>query len=422
MQKDRSNRGSGSRLFRRAAVKAAGFRLFGDVCVALPPSAFVCTVIALTAIALLTFVLWIVEVPSRIMATGMLVPRGGVLDVVAPEPGQVSVVYVREEQVVEAGDVILEIAPHGEDTSGSLSSAAELQSLRDEHQALDVILERRQAIFREQQTRLSGEAAASRRHIEIGTRRAEIVAGKIAVLEARVGRLAPLAEAGHVAHDSIEAEKLGLLEVRNTASEIEGQLSAARAKLVQLDSHRNEVQREMELVVAEHGVRKQSLMREIRRREYHSVHTVVAPRNGTIARLPVRAGMPVRERQLVAKILAEGAASEAWLYVASANARHIGQGESVELQMDAWPAAKYGTLTATVTSVSGFVLGPAEIPVPLAVNGPVFEVRALIPDTGLAGRFPGPGATFKAQIISRRYRLYQWLTKRLGDAANPDRG
>jgi membrane fusion protein len=370
---------------------------------------------------LLVFMLWVVEVPSRINATGMLMPSGGILDVVAPDAGQISAVYVKEQQFVRQGDPLIEVVAHGTDSGGSLSSGVELQSLHNEYDLLGVIYERRHAVFLEQRERLNGELEVAQQKLELAEKSVADNLVKVGIVESRYSRLQQLARTGHVARDVIDNERLTLLDVRAAATAAELDISVTRAELERLNSRDTETRREIELFTAEHSLRKQQLMREIKRREYLASHKVFAPRGGKITRLFAETGMSIRKNQPVGKILGDKGLPEAWIYVSSTNARQIRIGESVELQLDAWPASKFGTLTATVESVSGFVLGTAELPVPIAINGPVFEVRASLTDSEWGRVLPGPGTTFSAQIISRRYRLYQWLTKHFRGRADPNR-
>ncbi|MDH3439687.1 MAG: HlyD family secretion protein [Gammaproteobacteria bacterium] len=420
MRGDRPIRDPKPGLFRHAAVKSAGFRLFGDTGVTLPPSATISASVGILTIMLLASALWIVEVPSRINATGMLMPPDGFLDVVAPEAGQVTIIHAREDQSVRAGQVLFELVAHGKDTNGGLQSRAELQSLRDEYNLLNEILERRRAVFAERRARLSEEIQVTHKSIEFGELRVSNIAEKIAVLEARHARLKRLATAGHIARDTFDRDGLALIEVRASATEAEAALSAARSNLARLKSRDGETRREIELAVAEHEVRREQLVREIKRRESLAAYDVIAPRDGAIARILVKSGMTVKKGQVVAKIFADVSIPEAWIYVSSANARGLDEGETVELQLDAWPAAQFGALTATVNSVSSFVLSPAEVPVPISITGPVFEIRASIARQNLIEQLPGPGTTFKAQIVGRRYRLYQWLTRHLRLTTRPD--
>lgn len=420
MHSDRSNRDPQPGLFRQAAVKSAGFSLFGGTCVALPPSAPLAASVGVLAIMLLVSAFWIIEVPSRINASGMLMPPGGFLDIVAPETGQVAGIYAGEGEPIRTGQVLIKLVAHSKDTSGGRQARAELQSLKDEYGLLDEILERRHAIYLERRARLSEEMQLAQETIGFGEQRVLNITEKTAVLEARLARLKRLSESGHVARDSIDKEGLALIEVYASATESEAALSSARAGLARLKSRDSETRRELELAVVEHKVRKEQLVREIQRREYLAAYDVIAPRNGSIGRILVKPGMTVRKGQTLAKAFTAAALPEAWLYVSSGNARDIVKGETVELQLDAWPAARFGTLTATIDSISSFVLSPAEIPVPISVNGPVFEIKASISGQKAVGHLPGPGSTFKAQIVSRRYRLYQWLTRNLRTYSRTD--
>jgi membrane fusion protein len=77
----------------------------------------------------------------------------------------------------------------------------------------------------------------------------------------------------------------------------------------------------------------------------------------------------------------------------------------------------FGTLTAIVSKISNIALLAPDLAVPLPIQGPVFEVRASISDTSidaLGSSWPlAPGTSFRADVIRRRYRLYQWLLRSL---------
>ena len=90
-------------------------------------------------------------------------------------------------------------------------------------------------------------------------------------------------------------------------------------------------------------------------------------------------------------------------------------GQVVQLRLDAYPYQLFGTSTAVVTSISSTAIVPMEIRVPLALTGPVFEVRARLDDTHIkafnAVWSLAPGPSFQADLVQRRYRLYEWLLR-----------
>ena len=420
MEKARSNDDNGSGLFRSAAIRSAGFQLFGDACIAMPPSATVSALLGILSTLLLLSALWIVEVPSRVVATGMLMPPEGLLDVVAPEAGQVVSLDVQENQRVRAGDRLLDVAPHGESGNGRRNATSELQSLREELELLDEVLERRRDLLRAQRVRLDGELRAAHEQFDLNEQRVGNAKERVGVLEARLSRLKELSTAGHVAKDALDREYLSIADARSMANAAITELSVSQASLQALISRSQDVGREIGLINAEHALRKEQLARQIRKRELLSSHDVTAPRTGTVARLNVKSGESVQKGQIVAKLFSSNERPQAWIYVPSASARRFDIGEEVELELNAWPAAKFGTLSATIVSVSNFVLKPNEVAAPVPVSGPVFEIRASIPAAELAGIDPGPGTTFRAQIVNQRYRLYQWLTRSILKSASSD--
>jgi membrane fusion protein len=85
----------------------------------------------------------------------------------------------------------------------------------------------------------------------------------------------------------------------------------------------------------------------------------------------------------------------------------------------------FGTYSAVVTSISETALVPHELSVPIAIDGPVFEVRATLLDRSieaLGASWPlTPGLSFRAAVIQRRLRLYQWFFRALIGRESDDR-
>jgi membrane fusion protein len=60
-------------------------------------------------------------------------------------------------------------------------------------------------------------------------------------------------------------------------------------------------------------------------------------------------------------------------------------------------------------------LMPSDLDVPLALPGPVFEIRASLERQSITAggrQWPLPaGAAVRADLVQQRYRLYQWLLR-----------
>ena len=86
---------------------------------------------------------------------------------------------------------------------------------------------------------------------------------------------------------------------------------------------------------------------------------------------------------------------------------------------------QFGTSSAVVISVSSVAIVPREVRVPLALSGPVFEVRAKLSQSHVqafnANWSLVPGTSFQADLVQRRYRLYEWLLRAVGSGSSDNR-
>lgn len=408
-------------LFRRSAVDAARYSLFGRPCIAVPPATPFIAAAGVLALALSGFALWAIEIPVRVSAVGMLMPPGGFLAIVASAPGSVSAVHVTEGDPVGADDLLFETEPSRTGATRVTLSSKELDSLKLELQMLNVVSSRRRDAHMARLETFAREKEAAVERLEQFARRQAAAAEEIAVLRDRLARIRSLSVDGHLPRDAEDQEQLALIRARSAAAAIDAERDALHAEITRLDGHREGTLRDMALADAEDAVKREALNRQIDRQTHLVTRRVRAPASGTVARMFVRLGASVRTDQVLAKIIAEHKHPEAWLYVAAAGVRRIDIGEVIELQLDAWPAAEFGTRRARVVSVSKVPLAPSELPAPLMVAGPVFEVRAEIQEHRPGAPELLTGATIKAQIINRRLRLYRWLTRKLATGKSADR-
>lgn len=410
MRQDVTNPARGKSLFRSNAVRSAGSRLFGSVTVVVPPSGLITLLIGLTALLALGFVAWYVEIPQRARAVGVLMPPNGFLDVVADAPGRIVSVKVTEGQVVSSGDSLMTLTADQKNLV-----LLQLQSLVEEAALLDQANERQAALDRSRSLTLDERLDALDRQLGAVRGEYEFQLGQVELLERRLQRRQGLASAGSLSIDDLDREKSLLLQaraggaaLRRTIIELEQEVGGiARAKAEALDtSERRQILHELE---------RRRLQRQIDKHEYLVDHDISAPESGVVARVIARPGAAVRAGDTLVRIYQRNQGLEAWLYLPSAKAGFLREGQSVQLRLDAYPYQLFGTTTAVVTSVSSIAIVPQEVRVPLVLAGPVFEVRARLDDSSVnafnASWQLVPGTSFQADLIQRRYRLYEWLLR-----------
>jgi len=425
MNKDVARREVGQSLFRPAAVKAAGYRLFGGIAVVAPPSATIAVAISALVLIALAVVLAIVEVPQRTRAVGVLMPSGGLLDVVANESGFVKNVFVSQGDALGTGDLILTISGGGASAHGESVSQMKLLSLQNELALLNNARSRQQDISSDKLLSLQLDIVAANKRLETGEARLHAYQEEISVLETRFARWQSLVSTGHIARDAFDLERAEMVKARAVNADFVQSVADSLQDVAALGRSRTEVQKQIELRHVEHELATSKVQREIDLEAYEVAQDLRASKQGIVARVLVRAGDAVRPGQVLARLRGKNEQLEAWLYLPTTSARLLRIGQEVEIRLDAYPQQMFGTFSATVAYVSGVALLPGEVSAPLTLATPVFEIRAVLSDNSVRAygeNWPlSPGTSFQADIIQRRYRLYEWILRTLAgrkDGAN----
>lgn len=420
MRQDATDQARGNSLFRKKATRSAGHRLFGSVTVVVPPSGFVTLVVGMSALLVLGFVAWYVEIPQRVRAVGVLMPPGGLLDVVASAPGRVTRINVDEGQTVNAGDLLLNIT-----TDQQQLVLLQLQSLRAEITLLVEAQARQMALDDNRSLALDERLDSIRRQLDVAQREYALHGRQVELLERRLMRRQGLASNGNLAADLLDQERTLLLQARASGAAMRRAILEYEQDVGAILRARTEALYESERQEILHDLDRGRLQRQIAEHEYLISRDIKAPEAGAVARVSVRPGAAVKAGDTLVKIYRPNQGLEAWLYLSSANAGFLREGQVVQLRLDAYPYQLFGTSTAIVTSVSKIAIVPMEISVPLALPGPVFEVRARLDVTHIEAFnaiWPlAPGISFQADLIQRRYRLYEWLLRAVVTGSGDER-
>lgn len=406
-------------LFRQAAVRSAGYRLFGEVALVVPPSTGIAVMVSFGVVLALVAVLILVEVPQRSTATGVVMPAGGLTDVVASQSGRVDDVLVRVGDVVSSGDLLMVVASGDGSTRGQAVSKIALQSLRKESELRISLYTQGHEFAQQELVALNGNLVNANQRLENGRTRQTDHDAQLSVLVQRLKRRQELLKKGHIAQDVFDIEYSQLLSARVARAEALQHVADLEHQVREVQRARSDLTNQMELDAIAFNANSEQMRRDIAVAEFVAAGEYRSSGEGVVAHVLVQPGVAVNSGQILAKLRQTTESMEAWLYVSTATARMLQPGQVVEIRLDAYPQQVFGTFAATVSSVSGVALLPHEVNVPLLIKEPVFEVRASLDDRSL--QFGGvtwvlqPGTSFKAEIIKRRLRLYQWLLRSLNE-------
>jgi membrane fusion protein len=400
-------------LFRNEVLKAQLEPLHGAVTMVMPPAAWVAALVSILAVLLLGLAAWLVEVPQRAHAVGVLMPPDGFVRIVAAHAGRITDLQVAEGQQVSAGQVLVGLTADGNSAGPDAVVAARHRSLLLELSLRGDIerQEQRARVLRAQDidrriTHINEQLAHSRNEIELLEARNTLLTRRLEGLQLLVAR-------GNASDMQLDQEQLSLLQSRATVEALNGQAARIERERSELRQRREDLDDEEALRSTEHAILREQLQRQLSEVAALVGSDLRAPREGVVARVMVRPGQAVQSGQTLVTLYRGTPDLEAWLYLPSASAGALHEGQAVELRFDAYPHQIFGTQSAVVSSISAIALLPAEVDVPLALPGPVFEVRAELGNQSItaSGRkwtLPA-GTAVRADLVQQRYRLYEWF-------------
>ena len=190
-------------LFRDRAVVAKRHRLPGSVSVILPPEASHILLAAVLSLGLLSAALYLIEIPLRSRAVGILMPPGGILEVASTIRGRVKRIAVAEGDVVSQGQLLIEMSSDRGSTQIPSLAASELASLESELAILARKRAQNETLYRVAASDVAARVDSLSRRRELATQEARLNFMRLELLAERVNRLEHLADHGGIALDRL---------------------------------------------------------------------------------------------------------------------------------------------------------------------------------------------------------------------------
>jgi HlyD family secretion protein len=342
-------------------------------------------VFALLAIALV----WGYEgrLPTEVGGQGIIVRKGGVLNVVAAGSGIVEQLNVAVGEKIRANQVVAKISQPAllEKLRGAQDSLAQAQRDRDRSHAL---LENEAKLSLEAIQRKRANTEEEITHLQ---ERAKFATQEVAVEDELLA-------------DGI-VTKQKTIEARQNVESIEEQIANVRANIKEFDADEFSVPAKVRQSDAEKEMRIQDLERNLSevQKELEIAERVVSPYGGEVLELKVSPGATVATADPVLSIQADVQDLQLLLYLPAAQAKSVKPGMTVAISPSTVKPEEYGYIKGQVTYVSDFPDTPAE----LMRN---FENEVLV--KSLSGDGPVTELQIEMEKNSQTPSGYQWSSSR----------
>ena len=427
-------------------MNAQATQIVGEVRLAQPISSRLIVLVAgLIASGLVSYVC-LGEITRKSKITGVTVPSGGSIAIVAPVNGMLKQIMVRDGEFVTAGQPILTLSTEHESSLGELSFLIGQQ-----------LVSRRESLLAEARLR-SHQAEEKRKAL---TARAESVRLELQQLDQELG----IAHQRHLLARE-EFAKFELLESSGYISSMQAQqrreaMLEWEARLVTLKRGRIQTEANLSALSSEIKLTKSSLTAEQTQfdRALSSLtqeavengaagaRQIVAPHAGAFTGLTNQVGQFVSAGQVLATLLSSqcqrevelnasacsgapistGGPMEVHLYAPSKTIGFVRAGQQVMIRYQAFPYQKFGLYEGKVLDVSVTPFSLAELPAQIAgtvsanaqaisggLNGEsLYRIRVELGIQHIQAygtKFHiKPGMTLEADIVNDTRRIWEWI-------------
>lgn len=400
-------------LFRKQAIEAQRTRLYGQVLIATPIRFWVVTFFLVSTIVVIVVFLATASFQRIVKAPGAIVPTDGIVNVRAPQSGVISEFDLAEGDRVTQDQVIGRITSATVDNSDGTRIAAQVQRLTGRIENLKRRIEQANVV-----AALELQAVEQKR-VEIESKITELeqllVLQKDLLSEAEQSfeRVSTLSQRDLVNADAMSAQTVHFINARQDVQRLLSEIAGLRVQHNQIPVQKeqsraqaklNQIQLESELAAL---VDEEAVLMSTQ------AFNIVAPASGRATTVMVSQGDGIGAAVSLFSILPEDNALRAELYLPSSAIGFVQPGQSVQLQLDAFPYQRFGAIEGTVSEVSGSVIMPGTGNLLVASDQPVYRVivalsQEVINASGQEVPLQ-PGMLLAANIVLEDRTLLMWL-------------
>lgn len=397
-------------LFREEVLRHRVPRLQGDVNIAVPVSwQLISYFLGAAVVAAVGFL--VVGSYSRVETVpGVIVLDKGVASVVPSRRGVVSSIFVREGELVGAGQPLVEIRSEEDTRTGATAPERLLEALSEQEQRLERQTAHTMTAAAAQRARLSAGITGLQRELQSLENRIAAQRRLIEVARNEYRQVQSVSAKGFISRREVEARESALLARQQELDELEQERSSKAADIAETRRSVEEALASAEARAAGLHSDQAALRRQRVEAEVAQGYTLAAPVAGRVAALVARNGQPAEEAKPLMVVVPLDAKPGVELYVPTRAVGFLSPGQEVRVAVDAYPYQRFGTFTAHITDIAS-----AATPRQTSSEGivAIYLVQARLPQGSVMAfeRNQGllPGMTLSGRIVTRKQSLFEWL-------------
>ncbi|TGN61609.1 HlyD family efflux transporter periplasmic adaptor subunit [Paracoccus liaowanqingii] len=406
-------------LFRAEAVAEQQDRWLGTVLLVPRISHVLWTGVATFLVAGVIGLVGFGEYTRKSRLQGSLVPEGGLIQVMAPQPGVLTKVSVTEGKKVVRGAALAVLSIERRSETMGETQGEVVRALRARRDALVKERDRHIALFDGQdgarQRRMQGMNAALE-HLQVEF---ELQHSRVDLSRNALDRQRALRQRNLVTEETLRSAEEEALDQALALQTLERQRSTLDLEKLDIEVAHEEAPFRRDLQLSEIDRSVAALDQEIAEAEAAREIVIAAPQSGTVTALQASAGSSAGPDMPLMTLVPEDSYLEARLYGPSSAIGFVRPGQRAMIRYEAYPYQKFGLYEGVVASVSRSTIGHLELAaagistVTDSGSEPVYRVTVRLAAqsaTAYGEDAPlQPGMTLSADIVIETRRIYQWI-------------
>lgn len=411
-------KGTTSPLFRPEVLRRQNETGSGEAMLIVPLSHLAFSAF-LVAVVLVAFVFTALAGYSRKeTAQGIISPSRGVIRVVAPRPGTISDVLIKEGDDVSEDQVLFRVVTEQTNAAGTGSDTAVLETIKQQKTIIENQIGNETAHAQSETARLQSQIAALQTEVDQLQSQRKLQAERAQQSRNLAERTEALKEKGLTTIVELHNRKQAALTDEQNLASLDERLSAKRGELrqAQLGLDRQPIDAADRMANLQRNL--SDLAQRAAEIEGKRRYIVRAPMAGRVTSVLATVGRTIDPKITQLSIVPADGQFEAELFVPARAIGFIAQGQGVRLLYDAFPFQRFGAYNGTISSVSTTMLTPSEIPELLGTSRePAYRVKVALERQTISafGRDVPlqPDMTLRADIILERRSIFEWLLEPL---------
>jgi membrane fusion protein len=416
----RSPRDLGEPLFRPEVLAARQNQWLGTVLLAPRISQSLFAAFAALSVAAILGLLYFAEFTRKERINGWLVPEQGLVRVVAPQPGVITRLHVKDGDTVSEGAPLVTLSTEVQSEALGDTQTEIVQRLKSRRVSLIAERKLHGLLLREETAGLDNRIAALRSEYDQLAEEIEIQRNQAKLAEDSAKRLRPLLEKGLVTANRTEDAEGNRLDQALKLRSLERQRTAVERERLTLEAEREALPLKSGARLAELDRGVSLIEQELAEAEARRQIVVSAAQAGTVTALRAEQGSSANTTTPLLSIVPAGSELRAQLFVPSSAIGFIRRGQDVLLRYRAFPYQKFGHYEGVVRDISRSTVSPNELGAQLAgltslLRGdePVYLVTVALANQTVTAYGDAialqPGMQLDADVLVDTRRLFEWV-------------